>query len=235
MKAFLNSLRKGLKDSSDPKTKASSQRFFKGKIILYGVRSKEVGVITREYFSKIRHLSKQGIFKYCEELYKSGYEEESWIASNWVYELHEKFEKSDIEIFKRWIEKYVDDWAKCDVFCNHTMGALIEMYPELISDLKVWARSSDKWLKRASAVSLILPARDGKYLQDIFEIANILLLDKEDMVQKGYGWMLKEASRKHQKDVFDYVVAHKDVMPRTALRYAIEKMPKELKIEAMKK
>ena len=61
------------------------------------------------------------------------------------------------------------------------------------------------------------------------------LLDGDDMVQKGYGWLLKEESRVHQKEVFDYVVKHRKVMPRTALRYAIELMPKELKIEAMKK
>jgi len=90
-------------------------------------------------------------------------------------------------------------------------------------------------MKRASAVSLIIPARNGRHLKDIFEIADILLLDKDDMVQKGYGLMLKEASHNHQKEVFDYVVAHKDVMPRTALRYAIEKMPDVLRKEAMKK
>ncbi|MFA5105363.1 MAG: DNA alkylation repair protein [Candidatus Micrarchaeia archaeon] len=55
------------------------------------------------------------------------------------------------------------------------------------------------------------------------------------MVQKGYGWLLKEASRKHQKEVFDYVCAHRHEMPRTALRYAIELMPKEMRTEAMKK
>jgi 3-methyladenine DNA glycosylase AlkD len=55
------------------------------------------------------------------------------------------------------------------------------------------------------------------------------------MVQKGYGWLLKEESRKHQEKVFDYVVKNRKVMPRTALRYAIELMPRELKQEAMKK
>ena len=55
------------------------------------------------------------------------------------------------------------------------------------------------------------------------------------MVKKGYGWLLKEASRKHQKEVFNYVLRNKKKMPRTTLRYAIELMPKELKAEAMKK
>ena len=90
-------------------------------------------------------------------------------------------------------------------------------------------------MKRASAVSLIIPAKNGKFLNDVFQIADILLLDKDDMVQKGYGWMLKVASQAHEKEVFEYVLAHKASMPRTALRYAIEKMPKELKNKAMRK
>jgi 3-methyladenine DNA glycosylase AlkD len=107
------------------------------------------------------------------------------------------------------------------------------MYPDHLSDLKKWTLSDNRWVRRASAVSLILPARHGKFLRDIFEIAEILLLDKDDMVQKGYGWMLKEASKPYQKEVFDFVMKNKAVMPRTALRYAIEKMPTELKLMAM--
>ncbi len=99
----------------------------------------------------------------------------------------------------------------------------------------MWARSENRWLRRAAAVSLILPARRGRFLVEVFEIADRLLTDGDDMVQKGYGWMLKEASRLHQQDVFDYVVRNRRVMPRTALRYAIELMPKELRAGAMKK
>ena len=63
----------------------------------------------------------------------------------------------------------------------------------------------------------------------------ILLEDRDDMVQKGYGWMLKEASKKHQAEVFDYVMKQKARMPRTALRYAIEKMPVEMRRRAMER
>lgn len=55
------------------------------------------------------------------------------------------------------------------------------------------------------------------------------------MVQKGYGWLLKVASQVHEKEVFAYVLKNKKVMPRTALRYAIEKMPKALREKAMEK
>jgi 3-methyladenine DNA glycosylase AlkD len=82
-------------------------------------------------------------------------------------------------------------------------------------------------------VTLILPARKGLFLKEVFEISDRLLEDGDDMVQKGYGWMLKEASKKHQPEVFDYVMGKKALMPRTALRYAIEKMPAEMRRRAM--
>lgn len=84
-------------------------------------------------------------------------------------------------------------------------------------------------------MTLIVPARRGKFLGDIFAIADILLADMDDLVQRGYGWMLKAASEAHQQAVFNYVLVHKDVMLRTAFRYAIEKMPAALRSQAMAK
>ena len=115
------------------------------------------------------------------------------------------------------------------------MGEFIEQYPHYITELKKRTKSSNRRVKRAAAVTFIIPARRGKFLTDIFEIADALLIDPDDMVQKGYGRMLKVASQAHQKKVFDYVMKHRTTMPRTALRYAIEKMPKYLKVQAMKK
>ena len=108
-------------------------------------------------------------------------------------------------------------------------------YPQHIDRLKTWTASENMWLRRASAVSLIVPAKQGKFLQDIFEIAERLLMDKEDLVQKGYGWLLKESCHSHQDKVFEYVMRRKAAMPRTALRYAIEKMPDDMRKRAMAK
>jgi 3-methyladenine DNA glycosylase AlkD len=72
-------------------------------------------------------------------------------------------------------------------------------------------------------------------LPEIFEIAEILLLDSDDLVQKGYGWMLKAASESHPREVYDYLISRKEIMPRTAFLYGLEKMPFEWRQEAMKK
>jgi 3-methyladenine DNA glycosylase AlkD len=178
---------------------------------------------------------KQEIFALCEELYRSGYIEESFIVSNWAHALSGQYKREDLAVFRRWIETYITNWASCDGFCNHTMGDFMEQYPEYIDELKRWTQSENRWMRRAAAVSLIVPAKHGKFLGEAIGIADLLLTDGDDMVQKGYGWLLKEASRMHTDEVFSYVMKNKKVMPRTALRYAIELMPRDLKSEAMKK
>ncbi len=230
---IIEKVRKDLSANADIKTREGSIRFFREKINPYGVRSAIVTAIGKQYWKELKDKPREYIFELCEELWRSGYLEETFIACNWSYNVHRKYEPGDFSVFERWVERYVNNWASCDTLCNHTVGEFIQMYPAYIKELKRWATSDNRWQKRASAVSLIIPARKGKFLDDIFEIADIMLHDKDDMVQKGYGWMLKEASKAHQMEVFDYVMKKKAVMPRTALRYAIEKMPTELRTRAM--
>jgi 3-methyladenine DNA glycosylase AlkD len=161
--------------------------------------------------------------------------EESFIACSWSYFLRPRYEPEDFGVFEKWVGTYVSNWASCDTLCNHTVGAFLEKYPEFLPDLKKWAGSDNRWMRRAAAVSLIVPAKQGKFLEEVFEIADRLLLDRDDLIQKGYGWMLKAASRVYQKEVFEYVMKNRETMPRTALRYAIEKMDEPLKKKAMKK
>ena len=235
MNNVITKLRRELKANADKKTQKVSQGFFKEKILCYGIKSALVGKIGKEYFKSIKDKPKKEIFEFCDELWQSGFIEESFIACNWSYNVRKEYKPEDIKVFAKWINSYVSNWASCDTLCNHTVGEFIEMYPEHLSELKKWAQSENRWMRRASSVSLIIPAKHGKYLNDILEIANILLMDKDDMVQKGYGWMLKAASQSHQKEIFDYIMTKKAVMPRTALRYAIEKMSPELKLKAMEK
>ncbi len=235
MEHIIDKIRAELKQSIDAKTLATSQNFFKEKIKVYGVGAPAVKKISKEYYKQIDSRPKSEIFDLCGILWQSGYIEESFIACNWSYYIHKKYEPDDFQIFEKWINDYVSNWAGCDTLCNHTVGEFIVMYPQFIERLKEIAGSDNRWLRRASSVSLIIPARKGKFLKEILKIADILLTDKDDLVQKGYGWMLKAASEAHQKAIFDYVMQNKSIMPRTSLRYAIEKMPQELKSKAMER
>jgi 3-methyladenine DNA glycosylase AlkD len=235
MNKIIDDIRTELKLNADEKTKQSGEKFFKEEVKLYGIRSAVVSRIGKEHYRELHNKDKSHILSICEELWKSGIMEESFIACNWSYNVHKQYTPEDFDVFERWVNSYVSNWASCDTLCNHTVGTFVDMYPSYLSGLKRWAKSPNRWVKRASAVSLIVPARRGKFLKDIFEIADILHSDKDDMVQKGYGWMLKAASQAHQEEVFNYVLRNKATMPRTSLRYAIEKMPEDLRQKAMNK
>ncbi len=237
METLLNQIRQELQDNSDEKTLSLSNHFFKEneQAKVYGVGMKLISPMAKSYLPTVKAMPKQQFFSLCEELWSSGYLEEAVIACEWTDAMHKQQEPADFEIFEGWVRDYVDNWAACDTLCNHTIGEFVMKYPDYISRLKEWALSDNRWMRRAVAVTLIIPARKGMFLNDIFQIATLLLEDKDHMVQKGYGWMLKAASEAYQKEVFDYVVSRKTAMPRTALRYAIEKMPPELRAEAMKK
>lgn len=232
---IITDMRRELENRTDPAGQAQAQRFFKEAIKVYGLKAGEVRKIGKKYFSQIKHLTKQEILALCEHLWQSGYNEEAGIACEWANSINKNYAAEDLAVFERWIDTYVTNWAACDTLCNHPVGTLVTMYPEQITTLKSWTPSVNRWKRRAAAVSLIIPARNGLFLNDIFEIADSLLTDTDDLVQKGYGWMLKAAAEAHMQAVFEFVTARKDRMPRTALRYAIEKMPPAMRKQAMAK
>ena len=235
MEDLAQRIRDELQQNASAEKKESGERFFKEPVKLYGVTVPTVTRLARAYIGEIKQMSKHDVFSLCEELWRSGYMEEAFVACTWSHTIHRSYQPEDMEVFRRWVSEYVTNWATCDTLCNHSVGDLVDAYPGLVDELKRWATSENRWMRRAAAVSLIVPARRGRFLEDVFAIADILLLDRDDLVQKGYGWMLKAASEAHPEEVFNYVLNHKAVMPRTALRYAIEKMPQELKSRAMQK
>jgi 3-methyladenine DNA glycosylase AlkD len=182
MNNLLSQIRADLKAATDLKIQNSFQRFFKEQVKYYGVKTETVGKIAKKYRSQVKTLDKQAIFALCEELFRSDYTEEAFIVSFWLPNYINHLEPSDLATFKVWIERYIDNWAKCDGFCNHTIGDLIQKHPETLPQVKRWTKSENRWLKRASAVSLIVPAKKGLFLQDALEICDVLLLDGDDMV-----------------------------------------------------
>ena len=232
---IVSHVRKLLKKNADEKTRSAAQNFSKEKITVHGVKTPSIRKIANETFGQVAGLKKKEFYDLCEELLASGYLEEAVVAFLWTEKTSKDFAKSDFKVLERWLKAYVTNWAACDTLCNHSIGDFLFKYPEYVEKLKGWTKSKNRWVRRGAAATLVLPARKGLFLPEIFEIATSLIEDKDDLVQKASGWMLKEASKKHQTEIFEFVVKNKDIMPRTTLRYAIEKMPDDLKKEAMKK
>ena len=222
-------------DISSTHRRNSTLSFFKHEIKCYGVSNPDSQKIGKEYILRLKKHTKEQIWDLCEELFRSEYLEESLIACQIAFAQKKHFTESDFDLFESWVKNYINNWAVCDTFCNKVIGEMMFRFPNTLERVKSWSLSENLWVRRASAVSFIYPGKRNMYVDHQFEIALILLEDKEDMVQKGYGWMLKVLSSARLNDVFQFVQMYKARMPRTALRYAIEKMPTELKVVAMKK
>ncbi len=233
---IVQSIQIRLQKEASPAYQQSVQRFFTSPIAVRGVNWPTLRKLSKEYYKEVAHCSKKEIFTYAEELLQSGFIDDSIIAFDWIHRRAPEYTTDDLKFFSRIIDTYVTNWALCDDFCTHAIGALLLKYPTLVCEVRLWLKSPNLWKRRCGAVSLILPIKkDPFFLSSVLATAKTLLTDPEDMVQKGYGWMLKVASKRFQAQVFTFVMEHKTDMPRTALRYAIEHMPKEFKQEAMKK
>jgi 3-methyladenine DNA glycosylase AlkD len=169
----------------------------------------------------------------CKALLKQWSWEYRTIAFDWSYRVRKHFEPRHFPTFEGWVKLYLSTWGGVDDFCTHTMGYFFDVFPKFVPQVLEWAKSDNPWILRAAAVSLIYGLRRGRLLKYIFDVADAMLLDPRKYVQNGYGWMLKEATKHFQDQVFEYVIEKKDKMPRRALRYAIEKMPKTLRAQAM--
>lgn len=222
---MLEELRAELKANSD--RTYNYNMFFKEPIKAYGVRYPILRKIAKDFFPE----NSDGLGELCEELWQSGFHEEAVVAVYWA----KRGGIATVSLMKRWLDKYASNWAQVDDICLNVLCPMLEKDSALVPEIKSWAKSRNLWTRRASAVSFVYPCRRGLYLKDIFEVAERLLPDKEDLIQKAYGWALREAGKTHQKEVFNFVMKHRDKMPRTALRYAIELMPKSLKQKAMAK
>ena len=236
MPMIVRKLKKEVKKYDKPENKIDAQQFHKERLkVRYVLKTPIARKISNQLYSDVKSLPKAELFAVCDELLENGGGMGRLVAFKWSKKRAKEFVLSDFNIFQRWLKKYVNNWGSCDNLCCGSLGHLIFICPELVTKTKKWARSKNLWLRRAAAVCLIKSVNNGQLLDEVFKTADILRDDPEDLVQKGYGWMLKEASNRFCDDVFDYVMRNKKEMPRTALRYAIEKMPDRMKKAAMKK
>jgi 3-methyladenine DNA glycosylase AlkD len=230
----VQAIQRELRQHAERRYRDGAKAYFKEPIELHGVRTPIVRrIAARSYNTLVKKLKKDEVFELCEDLLKTGYSEERTIAFDWAFRVRTRFEVGDFIVFESWLSKYVSNWAACDDLCCHALGDFIFRFPRFLSEVRKWAGSDNRWLRRAAAVVLIYSVRRDRNTAVAYEIADTLLMDEDDLVQKGYGWMLKEISNRRPRDVFDYVIGHKATMPRTALRYAIEKLPPAMKKRAM--
>jgi 3-methyladenine DNA glycosylase AlkD len=132
------------------------------------------------------------------------------------------------KIFKLYLAhtRYINNWDLVDASAREIVGG--HLADKSREPLVLLARSKNMWERRISIVATHYFIRQREFA-DTLRIAEMLLGDKEDLIHKAVGWMLREVGKRNQPTLERFLRRHGKVMPRTALRYSIERFPKELR------
>jgi 3-methyladenine DNA glycosylase AlkD len=130
--------------------------------------------------------------------------------------------------WKRWLTgNHSANWATTDAICGMLIGPLLRQHPRLGARLRGWSSDRNMWVRRASIVGLIPLARRGESLDLVYGIAMRLHPDGEDLIHKAVGWALREAGKTDMPRLERYLLGNGAAIPRTTLRYAIERFPEQ--------
>ncbi|MCW5982673.1 MAG: DNA alkylation repair protein [Bryobacteraceae bacterium] len=221
---LLNRIRRQLDAAVDPEFREGALRFFKDEVALHGVRSPRIKEITAEAWREFRTWPRPAQNRLANELWKSGMMEEGNVAIYLYRRLARSCGACEFRLFERWIDRYVRNWAHCDGVSSWLIAAALANEPPLMDLLPPWTASPNRWKRRASAVSFLQEGKQGRNTERILDIADRLLGDSDDMVQKGVGWLLKETYPNKPREVVSFIEARKGRPSRLLLRYAAEKM-----------
>jgi 3-methyladenine DNA glycosylase AlkD len=226
-----------IKAKADPEKAVQAQMYFKEQISSYGWSADDL----RDLAAEMHGLVKPGwtlkeAVDLCEILLPNAYMEAKSLATLILLRYSKDFGRPVFALIKKWLARdYCDNWASVDLLCPDGVGALLEKHPELVPKIKGWATHPNRWVKRAAAVSFIKLARRGKCLDAAYRIAGRLLPVEDDLIEKANGWLLREAGKTDMVRLEKFLLQKRSRIPRTTLRYAIERFPEARRRQLLEK
>ena len=230
---MIDKLKKELKKAANPKKAKHSQRFFKTGKGQYGEGDVFIGLTVPQQRSIAKKYVGLSLPK-IQELLKSKIHEYRLVG---LIILVEKFKKAEEgekgNIFNFYLKntKFINNWDLIDLTAPNIVGNfLLDKKRTLLYDL---AESKDLWEKRISILSTFAFIRNNEF-EDTLRITKILLKDQHDLIHKACGWMLREVGKRNQKTLEKFLKQHYKTMPRTMLRYSIERFEEGERLRYLK-
>jgi 3-methyladenine DNA glycosylase AlkD len=218
-------IRRVLKDGGTTEHAESVQWFFKEEIKSHGwytaALRKAAGQIRREL---AREQGSDFVVKVADQLFSGRNLEEKVFA---VFLLEKQTKTLGDKEFQRlasWLDR-VSSWADHDALVHDVLAPMVAAEPVRCRQVFLWAKSRNRWRRRAACVVLIRGAREHLFFREIVQLSNQLLNDKDDMVQKGLGWLLRETAKADPKRAVPYLMKIREKAPRLVLRTACETLP----------
>jgi 3-methyladenine DNA glycosylase AlkD len=226
---------KRLKTLKSEENRVQMQRYFKTGKGEYAEGDKFLGLKMGQLFSVVKDYEGMPV-KELEKLLESPYHEVRAGAISIMDKESRKKKIADERLkafFKLYLSRHdrINNWDLVDLACMYMTGRYL--FDKSRKVLYKLARSKNFWERRTAIVSTCYFIRQQD-LDDTFAISALLLKDKEDLVHKGAGWMLRFAGDKDRKKLYLFLDKYAAVMPRTMLRYAIEKLDAKKRAHYMK-
>jgi 3-methyladenine DNA glycosylase AlkD len=219
-------LRETLRSLGNPKIAQHSQRFFKTGKGEYGEGDRFLGIRVPVLRQQARHYRNMPI-KQLLQILRSAYHEERLCALLiMVLKYQRGSEAEKEEIYQHYLNntRYINNWDLVDTSAHHIVGVHLQQSERNV--LYRLARSESLWERRIAIIATFNFIKKQQY-EDTLKISLELLHDPHDLIHKAVGWMLREVGNRDRLTEQAFLDQHYQTMPRTMLRYAIEKFPEK--------
>jgi len=215
-------LRNILKNGGSIEHAAGVQWFFKDEIKSHGWYTADLRRAAVRFRREVRkEHGLDFLIGVADRLFSGSVLEEKIAAVFLLEKLDGEFGDAEFKLFETWLDR-ISSWSDHDALVHDLIAPMIASEPARARNVFRWAKSSNRWHRRGACVALIRGSRAKMFFPEIEKLSNFLLADKDDMVQKGLGWLLRETAKFDAKRTVPYLMKIRGRAPRLVLRTACE-------------
>ena len=218
-------IRSALRDGGSAQHAAGVRWFFKDEIKSHGWRTADL----RRAMRQLRRTILRGhdfdfLVKVADKLFTGRVLEEKIAAVFLLEKMDARFTDREFRLFESWLDR-ISSWADHDALVHSLISPMVTANPARVKNVFHWAKSPNRWHRRAACVALIRAARAKMLFPETMKLSASLLYDEDDMVQKGLGWLLRETVKYDARRTVPYLMSIRKLAPRLILRTASETLP----------
>ncbi len=218
-------IRRVLKDGGSAPHSEEVQWFFKEEVKSRGWYTHELRKVAVRFRRTIRReLGMPFLVQVADKLFSGRVLEEKVFAVFLLEKLTHDFGDAEFRLFESWLPR-ISSWADHDALVHYLIAPMVAAKPARVKTVFRWAKSRNRWHRRAACVALIQGTRRRMFVPEIKRLSDQVLSDEDDMVQKGLGWLLRETAKFNAKRTVPYLMSIRNRAPRLVLRTACETLP----------
>jgi 3-methyladenine DNA glycosylase AlkD len=218
-------IRRALKEGGSVEHATGVQWFFKEEIKSHGWYTADLRRAAIRFRRDVRvEHGLDFLVEVADRLFSGSVLEEKVVAVFLLEKLDGEFGDKEFKLFESWLNR-ISSWADHDALVHDLIAPMVAPKPSRTKLIFRWAKSRNRWHRRAACVALIRGARAKMFFPEIKMLSDSLLTDEDDMVQKGLGWLLRETAKFNAKRTVPYLMKIRKRAPRLVLRTACETLP----------